>query len=91
MSTINNVQHPSSTVDEAALVYTHHMSPEGYVGGEVGVTPQGSPYNSTAPNSAFTSPIRCHPNTGQDVPYNDYTADLRWSGVFGTTWDLPLG
>ncbi|KAL2048928.1 hypothetical protein ABVK25_010781 [Lepraria finkii] len=109
MSTINNVQHPSSTMDEAALVYTHHMSPEGclnsirhessfppteaarYVGGDVGVTPQGPPHNSTAPNSGFTSPMRCHPNTGQDVPYNDYTADLRWLGVFGTIWNSHQG
>lgn len=62
-----------------------------YVGGHVDVPPRESHESSTAPASVLHDLTRCHQGAGQDVPFNGHTADFRWSGVFGTTWDSNLG
>jgi hypothetical protein len=62
-----------------------------YIGGHVDVPPRESHPSSTAPTSVLRDLTGCHPGAGQDVPFNGHTADFRWSGVFGTTWDSNLG
>jgi len=62
-----------------------------YVGDQVEVLPRESHESSTAPASVLRDLTGCHLVAGQDVPFNGYTVDFRWSGVFGTTWDSNLG
>lgn len=63
----------------------------GYAGGHVDVPPRELHESSTAPASVLRDLTGCHPLAGQDMPSNGYTADSRWSGVFGATWDSNLG
>ena len=62
-----------------------------YVGGHVNVPARESHHSSTAPTSVSRDLTGCHSSAGQDVRLNSHTADFRWSGVFGTTWDSNLG
>ncbi len=62
-----------------------------YVGGHIDVPPRESHESSTRPASVLPDLTGCHLGAGQDVPFNGHTADFRWSGVFGTTWDSNVG
>ena len=62
-----------------------------YVGDHGNILPQEPHDNSAAPANVLQGLTGCHPAAGQDVPFNGYTADSQWSGVFGTTWNSNLG
>jgi len=61
------------------------------IGGHVDVPHRESHEISTASANVLRDLTGCHPGAGQDVPFDSYTADFRWSRVFGTTWDSNLG
>ena len=61
------------------------------IGGHVDIQPRESCDSSTVAISILRDLTTCLPDAGQDVLFNSHTTDLRWSGVFGTTWDSNLG